>query len=83
MGETWAKPRPSGETVSRPALRITPAQPDPADSSLPAVEEAVIDGGGHLLQIQRPEPVARAVAQFPARHRAAPSLSVAGGMLDV
>ena len=28
-------------------------------SSLPNVEEATIDGVGHLLQIQRPEPVAR------------------------
>ncbi|MDF3146383.1 MULTISPECIES: alpha/beta hydrolase [unclassified Streptomyces] len=51
-------------------------------SSLPAVEEATIDGVGHLLQIQRPEPVARAVAGFVDRHRPTPSLSVVGGMLD-
>ena len=33
-------------------------------SSLPYVEECTIDGAGHLLQIQRPEPVARAMAGF-------------------
>jgi pimeloyl-ACP methyl ester carboxylesterase len=33
-------------------------------SSLPHVEECTIDGVGHLLQIQRPEPVARATAGF-------------------
>lgn len=51
-------------------------------ASLPTVEEAVIDGVGHLLQIQRPEPVARAVAGFLDRHRLEASLSVTGGMLD-
>ncbi|MGI5376255.1 hypothetical protein ACQEV2_18750 [Streptomyces sp. CA-251387] len=43
----------------------------------------MIDGVGHLLQIQRPEPVARAVAGFLERHPLEPSLSVAGGMLGV
>ena len=33
-------------------------------SSLPRVEECTIDGVGHLLQIQRPEPVALAMARF-------------------
>jgi pimeloyl-ACP methyl ester carboxylesterase len=33
-------------------------------SSLPHVEECTIDGAGHLLQIQRPAPVARAIAEF-------------------
>jgi pimeloyl-ACP methyl ester carboxylesterase len=37
-------------------------------SSLPHVEECTIDGVGHLLQIQRPEPVARAIAQFLTQH---------------
>jgi pimeloyl-ACP methyl ester carboxylesterase len=40
-------------------------------SSLPHVEECTIDGVGHLLQIQRPEPVARAIAGFLRRHRMA------------
>jgi pimeloyl-ACP methyl ester carboxylesterase len=33
-------------------------------ASLPHVEERTIDGVGHLLQIQRPEPVAQAIARF-------------------
>ena len=37
-------------------------------SSLPHVEECTIDGVGHLLQIQRPEPVAQAMAQFLTEH---------------
>ena len=37
-------------------------------SSLPDVEELTVEGVGHLLQIQRPEPVAQAMAQFLTRH---------------
>lgn len=37
-------------------------------STVPDVEERTIDGVGHLLHIQRPEPVARAMAEFLARH---------------
>ncbi len=33
-------------------------------SSLPHVEECTIDGVGHLLHVQRPQPVARAMAEF-------------------
>lgn len=33
-------------------------------ASLPRVEECTIDGVGHLLHIQRPQPVARAMAEF-------------------
>jgi pimeloyl-ACP methyl ester carboxylesterase len=37
-------------------------------SSLPYVEERTIAGVGHLLQIQRPEPVAQAMAEFVTRN---------------
>lgn len=37
-------------------------------SSVPHVEECTIDGVGHLLHIQRSEPVARALADFLTRH---------------
>jgi 3-oxoadipate enol-lactonase len=37
-------------------------------SSLPHVEECLITGAGHLLQVQRPQPVARAMAEFLASH---------------
>jgi pimeloyl-ACP methyl ester carboxylesterase len=37
-------------------------------SAIPRVEESVIEGVGHLLHIQRPEPVARALAEFLGRN---------------
>jgi pimeloyl-ACP methyl ester carboxylesterase len=37
-------------------------------SSIPRLEESVIEGVGHLLHIQRSEPVARAMAGFFGRH---------------
>jgi pimeloyl-ACP methyl ester carboxylesterase len=37
-------------------------------SSLPNVEHCTIDGVGHLLHIQRSEPVAREIAEFLGRH---------------
>ena len=33
-------------------------------SALPHVDECTIDGAGHLLHVQRPEPVARGMAEF-------------------
>jgi pimeloyl-ACP methyl ester carboxylesterase len=76
-------------TINRPVLSVLGAETQPlwlevADflrSSLPQVEERTIDGVGHLLHVQRPEPVAQAMAQFlkrntmarKPRHLAAPS----------
>jgi pimeloyl-ACP methyl ester carboxylesterase len=37
-------------------------------SSVPHVEQSTIEGVGHLLHIQRPEPVAGALAEFFGRH---------------
>jgi len=37
-------------------------------SWLPQVEDLTVEGVGHLLQIQRPEPVARGIAEFFGRH---------------
>jgi hypothetical protein len=37
-------------------------------SSLPHVEDCTIDGVGHLLHVQRPEPVAQAIAEFLVRN---------------
>ena len=37
-------------------------------SWLPKVEDLTVEGVGHLLQIQRPEPVARGIAEFFDRH---------------
>jgi pimeloyl-ACP methyl ester carboxylesterase len=58
--------------IGRPVLSVLGSQTEPlwvevADflrSSLPRVEELTVEGVGHLLHIQRPEPVARGMAGF-------------------
>ena len=58
--------------IRRPVLSVIGAETQPLwleiaeflRSSLPHVEECTIDGAGHLLHIQRPEPVARAIREF-------------------
>jgi pimeloyl-ACP methyl ester carboxylesterase len=58
--------------IRRPVLSVIGAETQPLwveiaeflRSSLPQVEELTVDGVGHLLQIQRPEPVARGIAAF-------------------
>ena len=62
--------------IHRPVLSVLGAETQPlwveiADflrASLPYVEESTIEGVGHLLQIQRPEPVAREIGQFLGRN---------------
>jgi pimeloyl-ACP methyl ester carboxylesterase len=58
--------------IRRPVLSVIGAETQPLwveiaeflRSSLPQVEELTVEGAGHLLQIQRPEPVARGIAEF-------------------
>jgi len=62
--------------VSRPVLSVVGSETQPVwletaeflRSSLPHVEESRIDRVGHLLHIQRSEPVAQAMAKFLARN---------------
>ena len=68
--------------VRRPVLSMVGAETQPLwveiaeflRCSLPHVEECTIDGVGHLLHIQRPEPVARELARFLARNAMAGDL---------
>jgi pimeloyl-ACP methyl ester carboxylesterase len=68
--------------IRRPVLSVIGAQTQPLwveiaaflRASLPHVEELTIDGVGHLLQIQRPQPVARGVAKFLERNAMADRL---------
>ena len=58
--------------IHRPVLSVLGAETQPLwieiaeflRTSLPYIETCTIEGAGHLLQIQRPEPVARAMAEF-------------------
>ena len=62
--------------IQQPVLSVLGAETQPLwaeiaaflRSSLPHVEDCTIDRAGHLLQIQRPEPVARAIAEFLTRN---------------
>jgi pimeloyl-ACP methyl ester carboxylesterase len=68
----WAFGPEQAAAIRRPVLSVIGAETQPLwveiaeflRSSLPHVEELTIDGVGHLLQIQRPEPVAQAIAEF-------------------
>ena len=72
----WAFGRAQAAAIRCPVLSVlgTETQPlwvDVADflrTSLPHVEDCTIDGVGHLLHVQRPEPVARAIAKFLDNH---------------
>ncbi len=72
----WAFDAERAATIQQPALSVLGAETQPLwlevaaflRSSLPHVEECAIDGIGHLLHIQRPEPVARAMAEFLGRN---------------
>jgi pimeloyl-ACP methyl ester carboxylesterase len=67
--------------IHRPVLSVLGAETQPLwvevaaflRSSVPHVEEHVVDGVGHLLHIQRPEPVARTLAEFLGSHAMAGS----------
>ena len=70
--------------IRRPVLSVIGAETQPLwveiaeflRSSLPQVEELTVEGVGHFLQIQRPEPVARGIAEFLERNAIADDRSV-------
>jgi pimeloyl-ACP methyl ester carboxylesterase len=78
----WAFGPEQAAAVRRPVLSVIGAETQPLwveiaeflRASLPHVEELTIDGVGHLLQIQRPEPVARGMASFLERNSLAGAL---------
>ena len=72
----WTFGAEQAAAIRRPVLSMIGAETQPLwveiaeflRSSLPQVEECTIDRVGHLLQIQRPEPVAQALAEFLTRN---------------
>ena len=72
----WTFGAEQAAAIHRPVLSVLGAETQPLwveiaeflRSSLPHVEERTIDRVGHLLQIQRPEPVAQAMAEFVTRN---------------
>jgi pimeloyl-ACP methyl ester carboxylesterase len=72
----WTFGREQAAAIHRPVLSVVGSETQPVwvevaaflRSALPQVDECTIDGAGHLLQIQRPEPIAEAMAEFLTRH---------------
>jgi len=72
----WGLSAETASTIRRPVLSVFGTRTaqlwvDVADflrEALPDVEEAQIDGVGHLLHLERPAPVAHAIAEFLGRH---------------
>jgi pimeloyl-ACP methyl ester carboxylesterase len=68
----WTFGAEQAAAIHRPVLSVVGARTQPLwveiaeflRSSLPHIEECKIEGVGHLLQIQNPGPVARAMADF-------------------
>lgn len=72
----WEFGPPQAAAVNCPVLSVLGNETQPLwvevaaflRTALPRVEECSIKGAGHLLHIQRPAPVARALRRFLARH---------------
>jgi pimeloyl-ACP methyl ester carboxylesterase len=72
----WSLDAEQAAAIDRPVLSVlgsdtVPLWVEVADflrSSLPRVEDLEVDGVGHLLHIQRPEPVAQGIANFLTRN---------------
>ena len=72
----WTFGREQAAAIHQPVLSVLGTETQPLwvevaeflRSTLPQVDECTIDGVGHLLHIQRPEPVARGMAEFLERH---------------
>ena len=68
----WQFGREQAAAIDQPVLSVLGAQTQPLwvevagflRSTVPHVQECTIDGVGHLLHIQRPQPVARAMRTF-------------------
>jgi pimeloyl-ACP methyl ester carboxylesterase len=65
---TRAITAPALSIVGRDTLRLWVEVHELMRSTMPNFESLEIDGIGHLLHLQRPEPVARGIAAFLGRH---------------
>ena len=68
----WTFGAEEAATIHQPVLSVLGSETQPLwvevaeflRCALPQVDECTIDGAGHLLHVQRPEPVARGMAEF-------------------
>lgn len=74
--DAWQFDPGEAAVISQPVLSVLGTKTEPwfkdgqalLHTSFPQVEELSVEGVGHLLHMQRPEPVARGVASFLGRH---------------
>lgn len=74
--QTWTFGPEQAASISQPVLSVLGSETERwfVDSAqllrswFPQIEELTLDGAGHLLQMQRPEPVAEGLAEFLGRH---------------
>jgi pimeloyl-ACP methyl ester carboxylesterase len=74
--QTWQFGSEQATAISQPVLSVLGTESerlfvegrDLLHSWFPQIEDCTIEGVGHLLHMQRPEPVAQGVAEFFARH---------------
>lgn len=72
----WTFGAAEAKAISQPVLSVLGTETEPLwveiavllRSWFPQVEDCVVEGAGHLLQLQRPETVARGLAAFMDRH---------------
>jgi pimeloyl-ACP methyl ester carboxylesterase len=72
----WRFDAADASAIQQPVLSVTGAETEPLwieiasflRASLARIEDCTIEGVGHLLHIQRPEPVARELSTFLAHH---------------
>jgi pimeloyl-ACP methyl ester carboxylesterase len=72
----WAFDARMAATIAQPVLSVLGSNTEPLwvevdallRSAIPRITSCPIEGVGHLLHLQRPEPVARGIAAFLARH---------------
>jgi len=74
--QNWTLTAEQAATIAQPALSVVGARTEPlfVDAAallrqwLPRVEDCTIDGLGHLLHMQRAEPIAERMVEFFGHH---------------
>jgi pimeloyl-ACP methyl ester carboxylesterase len=83
---SWNFTREQAARISHPVFSVVAADTEPLwvevaallRSWIPHVEDCTIGGIGHLLHLQRPEPVTQAIAGFLTRHSIGKSDTITG-----
>jgi pimeloyl-ACP methyl ester carboxylesterase len=83
----WSLDADQAAAIEQPVLSVLGSRTEPLwvevaaflRTNVPRVDEAKIEGVGHLLHIQDPDPVAKAIASFLRRHTITPTAATTRG----